>query len=116
MSSIDNLFGKVGSEKVEATVNDIFSQKSNAVDAVSIKTKLRTILPSIKQKRKSKESGEKAEESEEKAEEPVQKKHKKTKAGEGEDDLEGRYFAKILDDKDTDKKAVSYTHLTLPTN
>ena len=109
MSSIDNLFGNVGAEKVEATVSDIFSQKSTAVDAMSIKTKLRTILPAIAKKRKGKqaenEENESAEEATDKEEKPAQKKHK-AKAGEGEDDLEGRYFAKILDEgkKDEEKK------------
>ncbi|SMN20025.1 similar to Saccharomyces cerevisiae YOL041C NOP12 Nucleolar protein involved in pre-25S rRNA processing and biogenesis of large 60S ribosomal subunit [Maudiozyma saulgeensis] len=111
MSSIDNLFGNVDSKNVESNVNDIFNQKSNAVDTVSIKTKLRTILPSIKKKRKNtgeeKEKDQKVNddqiEEESKADEPVAKKQKK-KDGEGEDDLEGKYFAKIMDTDEKDKK------------
>ena len=102
MSSIDNLFGNVDSNKTESNVNDIFNQKSNALDTVSIKSKLRTILPSIKKKRKSVEEKEDVKEVE--TAEPVAKKSKKKANGEGEDDLEGKYFAKMLDeDKDTNK-------------
>lgn len=108
MSSIDNLFGNVDSKNIESNVNDIFNQKSNAVDTVSIKTKLRTILPSIKKKRKNtgeeKEKDQKKEDDKEdsRGEEPVPKKQKK-KDGEGDDDLEGKYFAKIMDDDKKDK-------------
>lgn len=102
MSSIDNLFGNVDSNKTESNVNDIFNQKSNALDTVSIKSKLRTILPSIKKKRKSVEEKEDVKEVE--TAEPVAKKSKKKANGEGEDDLEGKYFAKMLgEDKDTNK-------------
>lgn len=100
MSSIDNLFGDVES-KTESSVNDIFNQKSNALDTVSIKSKLRTILPSIKKKRKAVEDDTKEIVTESK--EPEQKKTKKQADGEGEDDLEGKYFAKMLGDDDSDK-------------
>lgn len=101
MSSIDNLFGKIDSAKIESNVNDIFSKKSNALDSILIKAKLRTILPSIKNKRKAKNDKDGEEEQDvndvdTKDEEPVVKKQKK-KAD--EDDLEGRYYAKLMDDK-----------------
>ena len=102
MSSIDNLFGDIESKKTESNVNDIFNQKSNALDTVSIKSKLRTILPSIKKKRKSVEEKEDVDDT--KVIEPVAKKSKKKSDGEGEDDLEGKYFAKMLDDDNDDDK------------
>ncbi|CCF57773.1 hypothetical protein KAFR_0D01270 [Kazachstania africana CBS 2517] len=110
MSSIDNLFGSVDSSKVESTVSKLFdaSNEKKVDDALSIKSRLRTILPTV-----TKRTNDKVESNEEESEattgtieseEPSKKRHKKKSTNDESDHLEEKYFAKLLKEDSEDKE------------
>lgn len=113
-SSVDALFGNVDNEKLESNVNKLFASSSGPIDNLKVKNqhKTRTVLPSLKRKTNDNESKKTEKpETQKQEEEPALKKQKKQKKkadADANEDLEGNYYAKLMDsdEKDEDTKEI----------
>lgn len=117
MSALSALFGEKASDKVQSSVAGLFS-KSNEVDVLKVKSKSRTVLPEIERttKRELEETEEDTKEGENAdventqeegvatATKVVERKKKKPRKSEEADDLESKYYAKLMDEEEPEKE------------
>ncbi|EDO15810.1 hypothetical protein Kpol_1040p23 [Vanderwaltozyma polyspora DSM 70294] len=105
VSSIDSLFGEVTKGKIDSSVDSLFANSSRSIDEQQLKLKHRTELPTVVEPVQEDVTAPSASASGALIDEEVKvaKKSKKPKKTE-EDDLEGKYYAKLLED-DKDKSA-----------
>ncbi|QHS76082.1 rRNA-processing protein NOP12 [Saccharomyces paradoxus] len=124
-SAIDNLFGKIDEKKIESAVDKLFSSSCGPINKLEVKSKTRTVLPDSKKRERAAEDDQEGLEasnsdvSDEQTEEvalPEVKKAKKVKKDDENEDLEARYYAKLLDEepKDDDDKPIVTTKADEP--
>ncbi|CAD6646889.1 XXYS1_4_G0029060.mRNA.1.CDS.1 [Saccharomyces cerevisiae] len=100
-SAIDNLFGNIDEKKIESAVDKLFSSSCGPINKLEVKSKTRK--PDV---------------SDEQTEEvalPKVKKAKKSKRNDEDEDLEARYYAKLLNEEaeaEDDKPTVTKTDET----
>lgn len=123
-SAIDNLFGNIDEKKIESSVDKLFSSSCGPINKLEVKSKTRTVLPDSKKRERAAEADQEEKEaskpdvSDEQAEEvalPKVKKAKKSKRNDEDEDLEARYYAKLLNEEaeaEDDKPTVTKTDET----
>ncbi|CAI4766119.1 BAQ_1a_G0048560.mRNA.1.CDS.1 [Saccharomyces cerevisiae] len=123
-SAIDNLFGNIDEKKIESSVDKLFSSSCGPINKLEVKSKTRTVLPDSKKRERAAEADQEEKEaskpdvSDEQTEEvalPKVKKAKKSKRNDEDEDLEARYYAKLLNEKaeaEDDKPTVTKTDET----
>ncbi|CAI4900304.1 CKB_collapsed_G0048630.mRNA.1.CDS.1 [Saccharomyces cerevisiae] len=123
-SAIDNLFGNIDEKKIESSVDKLFSSSSGPINKLEVKSKTRTVLPDSKKRERAAEADQEEKEaskpdvSDEQTEEvalPKVKKAKKSKRNDEDEDLEARYYAKLLNEEaeaEDDKPTVTKTDET----
>ncbi|AJT77780.1 Nop12p [Saccharomyces cerevisiae YJM470] len=123
-SAIDNLFGNIDEKKIESSVDKLFSSSCGPINKLEVKSKTRTVLPDSKKRERAAEADQEEKEaskpdvSDEQTEEvalPKVKKAKKSKRNDEDEDLEARYYAKLLDEEaeaEDDKPTVTKTDET----
>ncbi|AJU03666.1 Nop12p [Saccharomyces cerevisiae YJM1573] len=123
-SAIDNLFGNIDEKKIESSVDKLFSSSCGPINKLEVKSKTRTVLPDSKKRERAAEADQEEKEaskpdvSDEQTEEvalPKVKKAKKSKRNEEDEDLEARYYAKLLNEEaeaEDDKPTVTKTDET----
>ncbi|CAD6644809.1 HN1_G0037280.mRNA.1.CDS.1 [Saccharomyces cerevisiae] len=107
-SAIDNLFGNIDEKKIESSVDKLFSSSCGPINKLEVKSKTRTVLPDSKKRERAAEDDQEEKEaskpdvSDEQTEEvalPKVKKAKKSKRNDEDEDLEARYYAKLLNEE-----------------
>ncbi|AJU05145.1 AAR_G0048990.mRNA.1.CDS.1 [Saccharomyces cerevisiae] len=123
-SAIDNLFGNIDEKKIESSVDKLFSSSCGPINKLEVKSKTRTVLPDSKKRERAAEADQEEKEaskpdvSDEQTEEvalPKVKKAKKSKRNDEDEDLEARYYAKLLNEEaetEDDKPTVTKTDET----
>ncbi|CAI4761428.1 CPG_1a_G0048980.mRNA.1.CDS.1 [Saccharomyces cerevisiae] len=123
-SAIDNLFGNIDEKKIESSVDKLFSSSYGPINKLEVKSKTRTVLPDSKKRERAAEADQEEKEaskpdvSDEQTEEvalPKVKKAKKSKRNDEDEDLEARYYAKLLNEEaeaEDDKPTVTKTDET----
>ncbi|CAI4952195.1 AVN_HP_G0066350.mRNA.1.CDS.1 [Saccharomyces cerevisiae] len=123
-SAIDNLFGNIDEKKIESSVDKLFSSSCGPINKLEVKSKTRTVLPDSKKRERAAEADQEEKEaskpdvSNEQTEEvalPKVKKAKKSKRNDEDEDLEARYYAKLLNEEaeaEDDKPTVTKTDET----
>lgn len=123
-SAIDNLFGNIDEKKIESSVDKLFSSSCGPINKLEVKSKTRTVLPDSKKRERAAEADQEEKEaskpdvSDEQPEEvalPKVKKAKKSKRNDEDEDLEARYYAKLLNEEaeaEDDKPTVTKTDET----
>ncbi|CAI4737425.1 BAF_collapsed_G0050030.mRNA.1.CDS.1 [Saccharomyces cerevisiae] len=123
-SAIDNLFGNIDEKKIESSVDKLFSSSCGPINKLEVKSKTRTVLPDSKKRERASEADQEEKEaskpdvSDEQTEEvalPKVKKAKKSKRNDEDEDLEARYYAKLLNEEaeaEDDKPTVTKTDET----
>ncbi|AJT74331.1 Nop12p [Saccharomyces cerevisiae YJM1190] len=123
-SAIDNLFGNIDEKKIESSVDKLFSSSCGPINKLEVKSKTRTVLPDSKKRERAAEADQEEKEaskpdvSDEQTEEvalPKVKKAKKSKRNDEHEDLEARYYAKLLNEEaeaEDDKPTVTKTDET----
>ncbi|CAI4774979.1 BDN_1c_G0048340.mRNA.1.CDS.1 [Saccharomyces cerevisiae] len=123
-SAIDNLFGNIDEKKIESSVDKLFSSSCGPINKLEVKSKTRTVLPDSKKRERAAEADQEEKEaskpdvSDEQAEEvalPKVKKAKKSKRNDEDEDIEARYYAKLLNEEaeaEDDKPTVTKTDET----
>ncbi|CAI4757416.1 BAI_1a_G0048290.mRNA.1.CDS.1 [Saccharomyces cerevisiae] len=123
-SAIDNLFGNIDEKKIESSVDKLFSSSCGPINKLEVKSKTRTALPDSKKRERAAEADQEEKEaskpdvSDEQTEEvalPKVKKAKKSKRNDEDEDLEARYYAKLLNEEaeaEDDKPTVTKTDET----
>ncbi|CAD6643496.1 CEI_1a_G0048290.mRNA.1.CDS.1 [Saccharomyces cerevisiae] len=123
-SAIDNLFGNIDEKKIESAVDKLFSSSCGPINKLEVKSKTRTVLPDSKKRERAAEVDQEEKEaskpdvSDEQTEEvalPKVKKAKKSKRNDEDEDLEARYYAKLLNEEaeaEDDKPTVTKTDET----
>ncbi|CAI4742794.1 AHG_G0048680.mRNA.1.CDS.1 [Saccharomyces cerevisiae] len=123
-SAIDNLFGNIDEKKIESSVDKLFSSSCGPINKLEVKSKTRTVLPDSKKRERAAEADQEEKEaskpdvSDEQTEEvalPKVKKAKKSKRNDEDEDLEARYYAKLLNEEaeaEDDKLTVTKTDET----
>ncbi|CAI5004659.1 CRE_collapsed_G0050030.mRNA.1.CDS.1 [Saccharomyces cerevisiae] len=123
-SAIDNLFGNIDEKKIESAVDKLFSSSCGPINKLEVKSKTRTVLPDSKKRERAAEADQEEKEaskpdvSDEQTEEvalPKVKKAKKSKRNDEDEDLEARYYAKLLNEEaeaEDDKPTVTKTDET----
>ena len=122
-SAIDNLFGNIDEKKIESSVDKLFSSSCGPINKLEVKSKTRTVLPDSKKRERAAEADQEEKEaskpdvSDEQTEGvalPKVKKAKKSKRNDEDEDLEARYYAKLLNEEaeaEDDKPTVTKTEL-----
>ncbi|CAI4751211.1 BAK_1a_G0048240.mRNA.1.CDS.1 [Saccharomyces cerevisiae] len=123
-SAIDNLFGNIDEKKIESSVDKLFSSSCGPINKLEVKSKTRTVLPDSKKRERAAEADQEEKEaskpdvSDEQTEEvalPKVKKAKNSKRNDEDEDLEARYYAKLLNEEaeaEDDKPTVTKTDET----
>ncbi|CAI7454790.1 CGH_1_collapsed_G0049240.mRNA.1.CDS.1 [Saccharomyces cerevisiae] len=111
-------------KKIESSVDKLFSSSCGPINKLEVKSKTRTVLPDSKKRERAAEADQEEKEaskpdvSDEQTEEvalPKVKKAKKSKRNDEDEDLEARYYAKLLNEEaeaEDDKPTVTKTDET----